>query len=137
MKNTICINAPMIDSDDLEQIRKDPVFSDTEFELFMEHGLMESAIMQFVFMFIQGVGYNAAYDMIKYSVLNVLGIVKRKKHDIENPAITLRVDVYDKDGNGKTYNHRSTNVSINYFMSADEIEKVLNAMTNSLLIKDC
>lgn len=135
MKNTVLINCPLIDEKDLKELRESPCGADTEFERVRVHGLFGPEMVQVTFVILQGIGINAAYDLIKYTLLHVLKRIsaKGKEKDRSGAGTTIRIEVSEQDGKGKIGKRRSVEIATSYEMNPEEREKTVSRLAEDLL----
>ena len=136
MKNEVYINAPMLDAIDLEDIQKSPFATDTELELIEEHELIDESVIHCVFIVLQNIGYNVAYDLIKYTVLAVMKKVREKCKGDENEGTKLVLEVCKKDNTGRLGNRKVITVLTSYKMDEDERERTINKIVGFSLSED-
>ena len=79
VKNTVYISAPHMDFEDLEMLRIQPFADNAEFDLIQKHDLIDACTFHFVFLLLQNIGYDAAYDLLKFTILSVWKTVSQKK----------------------------------------------------------
>lgn len=135
MKNTVLINCPLIDEEDLKELRESPCGADTEFDSVLVHGLFGPEMVQVTFVILQGIGINAAYDLIKYTLLHVLKRIsaKGKEKDRSGAGTTIRIEVSEQDGKGKIGKRRSVEITTSYEMNPEEREKTVSRLAEDLL----
>lgn len=133
MKNTVLINCPLIDEEDLKELRESPCGADTEFDSVLVHGLFGSEVVQVTFVILQGIGINAAYDLIKYTLLHVLKRVSERGKEKGNTGTMIQVEVAEQDENGKIGKRRSVRITTSYEMEREEREKAVGKLTDDLL----
>lgn len=131
MKNDVYINAPMLDAIDIEDIQKSPYAADTEFELIEEHGLIDECAIHCIFILLQNIGYNAAYDLIKHTILAILK--KASGKDKENEGTKLVLEVCKKDSEGKMGDRKVITVSTSYKMDEEERERTISRIVRSII----
>lgn len=133
MKNTVLINCPLIDEEDLKELRESPCGVDTEFEKVRVHGLFGPEMVQVTFVILQGIGINAAYDLIKYTLLHVLERISAKEKEKGSDGTTIQVEVAEQDENGKIGKRRSVRITTSYEMEKEEREKAVSRLTENFL----
>jgi hypothetical protein len=133
VKNTVLINCPLIDEEDLKELRESPCGADTEFDSVLVHGLFGSEVVQVTFVILQGIGINAAYDLIKYTLLHVLKRVSERGKEKGGTGTTIQVEVAEQDENGKIGKRRSVRITTSYEMEREEREKAVGKLTDDLL----
>lgn len=131
-KNKVYINAPMFESSDLDEFIMSKYNDNTEFDTFLEHGIIDPGMIHCVFIVLQNIGYDAIYDLIKYCVLHVYNIV-HNKNIIDNKDMNIKIEFSEESLDGKLSNHKTISISTSYKMNVEEREKVIcNALENFL-----
>lgn len=133
MKNNVYINTPVLDSKDLDEIFKSKYSENTEFDLIVGHGLLPPDTIVCVFLLAQSIGYNAAYDLIKFVLLGIWKAVTAKKDSKTSDETKIQINLSDKNENEKVTNHKTITVSVSYKMDSDERQHVIDMALNSLL----
>lgn len=133
MKNNVYINAPTLDSKDLNEISKSKYSENTEFDFILGHGLMPPDTIVCVFLLVQSIGYNAAYDLIKFVLLSIWKAVTVKNGSEANDETKIQINLSDKNENGKVTNHKNITVSVSYKMDSEERQRVIDMALKSLL----
>ena len=137
VKNTVYISAPHMDIEDLEMLRIQPFADNAEFDLIQKHDLIDACTFHFVFLLLQNIGYDAAYDLLKFTILSVWKTVSQKKDwsaNLEKDRIF--VELSEKDEKGAIYRKKSITVSTSYQMSDTERERTVNGLVENLLCKE-
>lgn len=134
MNNTVYISGPMLDDADLKMLENQPFTENTEFEIVPQYGLIDPGAVQIVFLLLQNMGYDAAYDLLKYCILSVWKIVCRK--DAAPKETKIVVEMSEKDKEGQICRHRAMSISTSYQMSNEERERTVESLTEKLLVTE-
>ena len=133
MKNNVYINAPMLASKDLDEIFRSKYSDNTDFDFVLEHGLLPPDMIVCVFLLAQSIGYDAAYDLIKFLVLNIWKAVTGKNNSNTDNETKIQINLSDKNESEKVTNHKTITVSVSYKMDSDERQNVIDMALKSLL----
>lgn len=133
MDNNVYINAPMLDSDDLNEIFNSEYIQNTEFELFLEHGLLPPGTISCVFLLAQNIGYDVAYDLIKYVVLNIWKAVTCKNSINKDDETIIKIDFAEKNGSKRVTKNKTVTITTSYKMNPDERQNVIDTALKNLL----
>lgn len=133
MKNEVYINAPMLNSEELDDILKSRYSENTEFELFLEHGFMDPCAVHCVFVLVQSIGLDAAYDLVKYVVFNLLRKISGKNKSKTELETKIKVDYSEKDATGKIETQKTVIISTSFKMDQAERERIINGAIKELL----
>ena len=136
MKTEVFITTPILNIIDLDEIKSSLNVADTEFELVEEHGLLGESILKLLYILAPNIGSNAAYDLIKRSVLTVLAKVSGKHKGKEEEGTKLVIEVCKRDNSGKLGDRKIVTVSTSYKMSEDEREKTISKLVGLSLYED-
>ena len=136
MKTEVFITTPILNTTDLDEIKKSLNTADADFELVEEHGLLGESILKLLYILAPGIGASAAYDLIKHSVLAVLAKVNEKLKGKEDEGTKLVVEVCKRDSSGKLGDRKVVTVSTSYKMSEDERERTISKLLGNSFFED-
>lgn len=78
MKATVTINTDLMNQDDIYTINQNASDNDIEFQLLETNDFAPSELILVLIDIAQNVGYNAIYDIVKYSLLNLTTTISEK-----------------------------------------------------------
>lgn len=139
MKNEVFVIAPMLNAGDLEGIQGAPYAADAEFKLIDEQGAFDTILgestLRCDYVLAKDGEYNAAFGLIRCSILDILKKVNEKFSDDEDSGIKLRIEVCEKDGEGREGERNIITVSTSHMMEEAERERIISKCVGYLLLE--
>lgn len=108
----IYVYAPDLDSDDIEALNRNAEEYGINYDLFIEHGLVDPGLIHVIIELAQNVGYSAVYDLVRYGVLKLLTCFKDKGKE----SYTLKV----------TCENKSTTIQCTRALTREQEDKIID-----------
>lgn len=118
MKTTVTINTDLLNSQDMNNCNQEADGYDVEFQVLETNSFLPSGLILVLIETAQNVGYNALYDLLKYSLFKLLSVISDKTSKIgseQKTKITISID------------KKKFSINCSFPLSESQQEKIIDA----------
>lgn len=118
MKTTVTINTDLLNSQDMNNCNQEADGYDVEFQVLETNSFLPSGLILVLIETAQNVGYNALYDLLKYSLFRLLSVISDKTSKIgseQKTKITISID------------KKKFSINCSFPLSESQQEKIIDA----------
>ena len=123
MRTVVTINTDLLNNEDVRSINQDTKEFEVEFQILETNNFLPSGLILILIEIAQNVGYNAIYDIIKYSLFKVFSAISKKqnKEGIQSKTkISISID------------KKNFSLNCNFPLSEEQQEKLINTAIEKL-----
>ena len=118
MKTIVTVNTDLLDVQDMKRCNKKVNEFDIEFQILETNNFLSSGLILILIEIAQNVGYNAIYDILKYSLFSVISVISDKAH---------KNDLHSKSKITISINNNTFSLNCNFPLTDSQKEKVIDA----------
>ena len=118
MKTTVTINTDLLNSQDMNNCNQEADGYDVEFQVLETNSFLPSGLILVLIETAQNVGYNALYDLLKYSLFRLLSVISDKTSKIgseQKTKITISIE------------KKKFSINCSFPLSESQQEKIIDA----------